>query len=166
MTKNKKHVDTESHLTSVITENKDDIEKDPLSKEINIIRNDILALGLSDLDKTHQLLFRFKDLLDDNCNRVKRIYEDHKCRDVTVEPAIGYFIPDVNKKDALFFGAEPSTIVTANDLTEDGLHKFLLSSGIVGQQYKQQSEILKFPITKEKFNKYVKKKLNNNSDIL
>ncbi len=56
-----------------------------------------------------------------------------------MEPAIGYFIPEVEEQDALLKGVEPSVIVTAKDLSEDGLGKFLLAAGVIGENYSQDA---------------------------
>lgn len=166
-TKNgKKEIKTEGHVTSIVTSNPENIEKDPLSKNVYEIRQKIIHLKMSDLEKLTELLMQFKDTLDENCKRIKEVYESYGCPNILIEPAIGYFVPEIDKKDALLYGAEPSTIVTAQDLSEDGLHKFLLASGIVGKKYSQQAEILKFPISKEKFDTYVEEELNDNLDLI
>ncbi|MBT4936793.1 hypothetical protein HON22_02645 [Candidatus Peregrinibacteria bacterium] len=153
-------------MTSIITSNEKILKLDKLSKEISDIRIEIMKLNQTETEKLKLLLQKFDTKLHENCERVKEEYEKHGCVDVKVEPAIGYFIPDVNENDAILKGAEPSVIVTAADLSEDGLHKFLLAAGDIGKTYHQDAEILKFPIRKENFQNYVELKLDNSTDLI
>jgi hypothetical protein len=154
----KNKIETEGYLTSIITSDDTEMKKDSLSLEIKGIREEIMTLEQGDTGKLEKLLGRFDSVLRENCERIRRDYEDQGCPGVEVEPAIGYFIPDVDKQDALLKGVEPSVIVTAKDLSEDGLGKFLLASGVIGESYSQDAEILKFPIADSRFDDYVKQK--------
>jgi hypothetical protein len=162
--KSQDKIETEGHLTSIVTSGEENIKGDPLSKEIRDIRREIMTLGQSDIDRLEPLLQRFNSKLIDNCNRIKEQYERQGCPDVEVEPAIGYFIPDVNEEDAVLKRAEPSVIITAKDLSEDGLSKFLLAAGMIGEKYFQDAEILKFPITEEKFDNYIVQKSESSNE--
>lgn len=156
------------HLTSIITSDEKGIELDSLSREIKTIRREIIQLNSSNTEKLERLLMGFDRMLTENCARVKKDYADSGCPNVDVQSAIGYFIPNVNERDAILRGAEPSVIVTANDLTEDGLNRFLEAAGVIGENYYQDAEILKFPISDERFDHYVnlKAKESNVNELI
>jgi hypothetical protein len=137
-----------------------------LSQKISEIKKRIIELNIPDMEKVHNLLMQFGDALLENCRRIKDEYERHDCNEISIEPAVGFFVPNVDEKDAILHGAEPSAIVTAKDLTEQGLHKFLRAAGDVGKKYFQQAEILKFPIQKERFDNYFEHKLNADSQLI
>ena len=96
MTNKKKQVETEGRLTSIITSRDELIDKDSLSREVRRIRNEISQLKKTEIEKIGILLRRFDELLGQNCARIRNKYVQHGCPDVIVEPAIGYFIPDIN----------------------------------------------------------------------
>jgi hypothetical protein len=162
----KKSVTTEGHLTSIITSKPELIEKDPLSKEAFQVRNAISKLQIDETEKLGLLLQKFECLVAKNCLRIKQAYEELECPDVMVEPAIGYFIPDIRIQNPLLHGVEPSAIITAKDLTHEGLHRFLFASGKIGQDYPQIAEILKFSVSQEKFFEYFKSTLHKNKALI
>lgn len=162
----KKRVTTEGHLTSIITSKPELIKKDPLSMEVFQVRDVISKLPIGETEKLGLLLQKFENLIMQNCMRIKHMYEKFDCPDVVVEPAIGYFVPNIHIQNPLLHGAEPSSIITASDLTYDGLQKFLFASGKIGQDYPQIAEILKFSITPEKFFEYFRHTLCKDKSLI
>jgi hypothetical protein len=129
MTNQNKQPERGGHLTSIITSNDKLIAEDSLSKEVYDIRCEIAQLKKTETEKLCLLLKKYDELLAKNCMRIGESYATLECPDINVEPAIGYFIPDIHVVDPIFYGAEPSAIITALQFVRGGFAQIFTGIG-------------------------------------
>lgn len=149
-------INTQAHLTTIITPKRIDwIIVDDLSREIQEKKLEISRMELTANRKVEEVIDFIYNKLRENCDRIVDVFDSCWCKDISIEPAIWYYVPKQNIQDPILWWAEPSAIVTMRNITRDKLNIFLHSAWLIWKKYSQLSEILKFEITKEKFDKYV-----------